>query len=230
MVKIPSIPFLPECQKAHALTILSEIRSGVSPSQISKLTFANQILLNVAGSWATGQDFLFSQRLRDLMMRHLAYLWQEEYPGMIIVTPTTPGAGWRIAEKSDAKRGGWGVSDGDSSLRSMEYVYLANFTGCPAITAPMGYVRTNGGSKVDQGRAGEAVRDGREQEEVEDDGADPAADYIPVGIMGMGEWGSEEHLIQWARDGEEMLGLDHDVVRRPRRPDGWVDVLGLAMK
>jgi Asp-tRNA(Asn)/Glu-tRNA(Gln) amidotransferase A subunit family amidase len=52
------MPYLPEGQKAHALTILSEVRSGITPEQISKLTYPNQLLLNVAGGHATAQDFL----------------------------------------------------------------------------------------------------------------------------------------------------------------------------
>ena len=134
------IPFLPQGQKAHAMTILSEIRSGVTTEQISQLTYANQLLLNVAGSHATAQDFLFAQRLRDLLMSHLAWLW-EEYPGMLILTPTTPCAGWKIGKATDITSG-YGVSDGDMSLRSMEYVYLANFTGCPALSCPLGYAET----------------------------------------------------------------------------------------
>jgi len=131
------IPFLPEAQKAHALTILSESRSRVSTAQISKLTYSNQLLLNVVGSDASAQDFLFSQRLRNVLMSHLAWLW-EKYPGLLILTPTTPCAGWKIGKPSDITSG-YGVSDGDMSLRSMEYVYLANFVGAPAISLPMGY-------------------------------------------------------------------------------------------
>ena len=131
-----TIPFIPEGQKAHALTILSEIRSFVTTADISKLTYANQILLNVAGSHATAQDFLFAQRLKYLQMSHLQWLW-EKYPAMLVVTPTTACAGWKIKKPSDIT--GYGVSDGDMSLRSMEYVYLANWTGCPAISCPMGY-------------------------------------------------------------------------------------------
>ena len=132
------IPYLPEGQKAHALTILSEVRSTVTPAQISQLTYPNQLLLTVAGGNATGQDFLFSQKLRDLQMRHLSWLW-EKYPGMIIFTPTTPGAGWKIGNPKDIVQGGYSVSDGDQSLKSMEYVYLANWTGNPAISCPMSY-------------------------------------------------------------------------------------------
>ncbi|KAJ9645597.1 hypothetical protein H2204_001178 [Knufia peltigerae] len=185
-----NIPLLPEGQKAHALTILSEARSHFSPQQIKKLSWHNQLLLNVAGSHATAQDFLFSQRLRNLQMCHLAWLW-EEYPGMLVLTPTTPCAGWKIGKPSDLTNG-YGVSDGDMSLRSMEYVYLANFLGCPAISCPMGYTDDN----------------------------------VPVGLMAMGEWGSEEQLISFGKEGRGLLeGGD---IRRPRGDNLWVDVLAAS--
>ncbi|KAI5303457.1 hypothetical protein KEM56_007528 [Ascosphaera pollenicola] len=102
-------------------------------------------------------------------MRHLAFLF-EKYPGLIIATPTTPTAGAKIVGgDGDLVHG---ISHADASLRSMEYVYLANFTGCPAISCPVGY---------------------------------DSQTEVPIAIMGMGEWGSEEFLIEWARDGEEFL-------------------------
>lgn len=135
------MPYLPEGQKAHALTILSEARSQITTEAITKLSWHNQLLLNVAGGHATAQDFMYSQKLRNLLMCHLAWLW-EQYPDMLILTPTTPCAGWKIGKPTDLTSG-YGVSDGDQSLRSMEYVYLANFTGNPAISCPMGYTDDN---------------------------------------------------------------------------------------
>ena len=130
------IPLMVEGQKAHAMTILSEARSRVSNADMKKLTYHNQLLFNVAGSHASAQDFLFAQRLRSLLMQHLAWLW-DKYPGLLILTPTTPCAGWKIGKLGDLQSPG--VFDGDQSLRSMEYVYFANFVGAPAISLPMGY-------------------------------------------------------------------------------------------
>lgn len=126
------------------------------------------------GMWQIkGQDFLAAQRLRNCLMTHLAHLFQK-HPGLMIVTPTTPIPGWKIAGgEADLKRG---VSDGNSTVRNMEYVWLANFSGCPAISCPAGYDVVDGGRRV------------------------------PVGVMAMGEWGSEEELIEFARDGEGVLG------------------------
>ncbi|EXJ87262.1 hypothetical protein A1O3_04221 [Capronia epimyces CBS 606.96] len=183
-----TIPLLPQGQKAHALTILSETRSQYSTDKIKQLTWHNQLLLNVAGSHATTQDFIFSQKLRNLLMCHLAWLW-DEHPGLLVLTPTTPCAGWRISKSSDITSG-YGVSDGDMSLKSMEYVYLANFVGAPAISCPMGYTDAS----------------------------------VPVGLMAMGEWGSEEQLIAFGKEGESLLASGGGV-RRPAGHRMWVDVL-----
>ena len=91
----------------------------------------------------------------------------------------------------------------------MEYVWLANFTGCPAINCPASYDRTSG---------------------------------VPIGVMAMGEWGSEEDLIDFARDGDAVLDLpenrpptetkgddgeDGKAVKGLRVPSGqgWLDVV-----
>jgi amidase len=165
-----AIPYLPEGQRAHVLTIMTEIASALSPRQIRSLTAPNKVLVSM-GMWQiTGQDVLAAQRLRNLLMAHLAHLFQK-YPGLLIFSPTTPIAGWKIdGGEADLSRG---LSDGKASVRNMEYVWLANFTGCPAINCPAGY--SNAG--------------------------------VPIGVMAMGEWGTEEELIAFARDGEAILDL-----------------------
>ncbi|PKY09060.1 putative N-acylethanolamine amidohydrolase [Aspergillus campestris IBT 28561] len=201
-----SIPYLPEGQRAHVLTIMTEIASGLSPSQISQITAPNKVLVSM-GMWQiTGQDFNASQRLRSLLMAHLAYLFRT-HPGLLILTPSTPIPGWKIGSPADLSRG---LSDGKSSVRNMEYVWLANFTGCPAINCPAGYVRH----------------------------ADSGA-RVPVGLMAMGEWGTEEDLFAFARDGLPILDLPEN---RPSAADAstsglqipsgdnslWEDVIGKA--
>ncbi|KAL8685005.1 MAG: hypothetical protein Q9218_008026, partial [Villophora microphyllina] len=140
------LPYLHEAQLAHALTILSEISTSPLPSPgLSALSAANKILLSV-GKQTPATDFLLAQKMRSLLMQHLASLW-EEHPGMLIVTPTTPNPGWRINGGDMA----YGVSDADMSLRSMRYVWLANLTGCPAISIPVGGVepkRSDGGESA----------------------------------------------------------------------------------
>ncbi len=43
--------------------------------------------------------------------------------------------------------------------------------------------------------------------------------------MAMGEWGAEEQLLQFGKDGEGILG--EAGVRRPTGQGNWVDVLSL---
>lgn len=163
-----TLPYLPEGQLAHAMTILSEI--STETTDLSGLTTANKILISV-GKQTPASDFLLAQRVRNLLMQHLAFLF-EQYPGLIIVTPTTPNAGWHISGGgADLKHG---VSDANMSVKTMTYVWLANFLGCPSLSIPVGRVPPKEG----EGK-------------------------IPVGLMAMGEWGEEEALMEWGRVGEE---------------------------
>jgi Asp-tRNA(Asn)/Glu-tRNA(Gln) amidotransferase A subunit family amidase len=192
------IPYVPEGQAAHAVTILAEManRARQNPNfksnWLSGITPANKILLAV-GNQTPARDYLLAQQLRNMQMQHLAFLYQK-HPGLIIVTPTTPMAGWPIANEGDLKHG---VTDGNTSIRNMEYVWLANFTGNPAISCPIGYV-----------------------DAVKGQGA------IPVGLMAMGEWGSEDALIAWGKEAETWLNEEYPGGRQ--RPANWEDVIGNA--
>jgi Asp-tRNA(Asn)/Glu-tRNA(Gln) amidotransferase A subunit family amidase len=105
-------------------------------------------------------------------------------------------AGWPIAHEGDLK---YGITDGNTSIRNMEYVWLANFAGCPAISCPIGYVDpVKGKGKV------------------------------PVGLMAMGEWGSEDALIEWGRDAEKWLIEEYQGGRS--RPSNWEDVVANTKK
>ncbi len=116
-------------------------------------------------------------------MQHLIHLFAT-YPGMIVVTPTTPNAGWKVQE-ADLR---YGCSDGNMSIRNMEYVWLANFTGAPAISVPVG--NADGG--------------------------------VPVGLMGMSEWGDEEGLIGFGYEVERYL---HQTDGGRARPGNFVDAI-----
>ncbi|KXL45313.1 MAG: hypothetical protein FE78DRAFT_148470 [Acidomyces sp. 'richmondensis'] len=184
-----TIPLLHDAQIAHAMTILCEVASGV-PS-VANLTPANQILIS-CGSKTPGIDILQAQKLRNLLMQHMAHLY-EKHPGMIVITGTTPNAGWSY-HPSDLRHG---CSDGNMQIRNMEYVYLANFVGCPAISVPVAYVDPVVGS-------------GR----------------VPVGMMGMGEWCSEDELIAFGYDCEKYLADAY--VGGRAIPMNFVNVMELA--
>ncbi|KAI0420935.1 amidase signature domain-containing protein [Xylaria grammica] len=191
------IPFVKEGQDAHALTMLTDAAtaapfdSGISPTI--------RILLAL-GRTTRATDHLLAQKLRRVLMQHLSWLWHT-HPGMVIVTPTTPCAGWPIRSASELRHG---VSDGDQTQKTMKYVWMANFCGLPSVSVPAGYVVPQG--QPDQGAVADAKTPGK----------------IPVGLMATGEWASEAALLQFASDAEDLCR------KGECRPPNWVDVMELA--
>lgn len=171
------IPFLPQGQLAHAFTILAEMSTKAQTTPVPSSHFltdynpAQKVLLGV-GSQVPAYDYHLAQRMRNLLMQHLAHLYKQ-HPGLVIVTPTSPMAGWPIDRPGDLIHG---VSDANSSIRNMEYVWLANFCGNPAVSVPVGFV-----------------------DPVKGEGK------IPIGLMAMGEWGAEEQLLEWGKEAEGYL-------------------------
>lgn len=188
-----AIPHLHPGQIAHALTALSELSVSHASSSVAGLTAPSQLLICV-GRQTPAVDYLLAQRLRGLLMRHLAALFQR-HPGLIVVTPTTAIPGWPIRGGDAELR--TGLADANTSLRNAEYAWLANFTGCPSLQAPVGYVQAESG------------------------GGD-----IPVGIMGMGEWGVDEDLIGFGYDLERYIS--EGLHGGGKMPEAWVDVFKLA--
>lgn len=188
------IPFTAEGQIGHAITLLADAASllqdttGISP--------ANRILFAL-GRTTPAWDYLLAQKLRRVLMQHLAWLWAA-HPGMIIVTPTSASAGWPIRSESELR---YGISDGDQTMKTMEYVWMGNFCGVPSITVPAGF----------------APAEDRGRKEAED-----GPPTVPVGLMGTGEWCSEETLLRFGLDAEEV-GADLQ-----RRPPNYVDVVARA--
>jgi Asp-tRNA(Asn)/Glu-tRNA(Gln) amidotransferase A subunit family amidase len=174
------------------MTILAEVASGV-PS-VRQLTAPNKVLIT-CGKQTGAVDLLHAQKVRTMLMQHLAHLY-EKHPGLIVVTPTTPNAGWPI-HPGDLK---YGCSNGNMQIRNMEYAWLANFSGCPAISAPVAYL----------------------------DPVDGGAGKVPVSLMGMAEWGGEDELIAFGYDVEKWLYDELEGGRV--RSGNWVDVLKLAEK
>ncbi|KAH7155572.1 amidase signature domain-containing protein [Dactylonectria estremocensis] len=168
-----SIPYIQEAQLAHSAICVCEMSEAArrrAPDWLSLVGPANKVVLTV-GAKTTAGDFIQYNALRELIMRHLAFLFQK-HPGLLIMTPTTPMLGWPIVA-GDEK---YGMSDTNKTINNMLYVFLANMTGTPALSAPIGYVDPEQG----EGK-------------------------VPVGLMATGEWGSEEQLLGWAREAEEYL-------------------------
>ncbi|KAK6526739.1 hypothetical protein TWF281_009941 [Arthrobotrys megalospora] len=129
---IPSIPYLSVARRAHGLSIITDMAASLN-GDVTGLTAPNRVLFSVA-SQTPAIDVFAANRIRAMMVSHFASVWQK-HPGMIIVTPVVPIVGAEINE-SHLK---YGVSDGDSSIRSMKYVFIGNFIGAPATNSIVGY-------------------------------------------------------------------------------------------
>ncbi|KKA28866.1 hypothetical protein TD95_000297 [Thielaviopsis punctulata] len=189
-----TIPNLKEYQLAHGAACLTEMaeqhrsRIGKDANWMSTVNNASKIMLGV-GSQTPGLDYIKYNQLRTILMGHIAFLFKK-YPGILIMSPTSPQIGWARHPDDEA----FGVNDANISLRNMIYVFLANMTGCPALSAPIGFVDPRQG----EGR-------------------------LPIGMMAMGEWGTEETLLAWAGETEAYLQEKYPGGRV--RPAGWIDVL-----
>ncbi|KAM5344137.1 hypothetical protein ACJ41O_012674 [Fusarium nematophilum] len=193
-----SIPFTEEGQLAHAMTVLVDAASLLPNTD--NITAATKILLAL-GRTTPATDYLLAQKLRNLIMQHLSHLWHT-YPGMLIITPTTACAGAPIRDRdSELKHG---LSDGNLTIESMTYVWLANFCGLPSLSVPAGFVVPEG-----HGRAGEEADE-------------KTIGKVPVGLMATGEWCSERTLLEFGVEAE-AAGSD-----RRSRPPIWEDILSQA--
>ncbi|KAL7939482.1 amidase signature enzyme [Trichoderma chlorosporum] len=135
-----SIPFLPEAQLAHGEVCIAELaeknrRRTPNPADHKSLAGpANKIILSV-GAQVSAADYIKANSLRTILMNHLAFLFQK-YPGLLIMTPTSPLIGWPRSPGDDA----YGMSDTNITMRNMSYIFLANMAGTPSLSAPVGYV------------------------------------------------------------------------------------------
>ena len=138
-----SIPFVPQARTAHAVLCVSEMHESARrrhpPDPLSLVGPANKLLLAVA-SRTPASDYLKCNALRELVMRHLAFL-HRAHPGLLLLAPTSPMAGWP-RHPGDAAHG---FSDADSTVRNMMYVFLSNLAGTPSLSAPAGYVEPDRG-------------------------------------------------------------------------------------
>ncbi|KAK3299953.1 amidase signature domain-containing protein [Chaetomium fimeti] len=170
------LPFLREGQLAHSATCVTEAAADAraranDPDNFTRLLNpANRVTI-CAGVQTPAIDYIRYGQIRTVIMRHLAFLFAR-HPGMLLLTPATPAAGWPIAPGDQAH----GCVDANKLIRNMTFVWLANMSGCPAVSLPAGYVDPDQGEGV-----------------------------LPVGLMALAEWGMEEQLLAFAREREAYL-------------------------
>ncbi|KAJ3495497.1 hypothetical protein NLG97_g3352 [Lecanicillium saksenae] len=177
-----SIPHLCQAQLAHSIICSVEMAEAArrrASDWLSLCAPTNNLIMPVAAN-TSAADLIKFNALRTVVMQHLAFLFQK-HPGLLIVTPTTPLTGWPRSAGDQA----YGLSDLGITTRNMSYIFLANMTGTPSVTVPIGY------TEPEQGKG-----------------------KLPVSLLATGEWGSEEQLLAWARQAEEYLHDAYEDGRR----------------
>lgn len=102
----------------------------------------------------------------------------------------------------------------------MEFATLANFTGNPAVTVPVGFLAPATSSSHPPSSSSSSPSSGVD---VDDD-----AGPVPVGLMALADWGGEETLLAFGYDGEAYLHGGMAGGRAEVVGERGVDVLGLA--
>jgi Asp-tRNA(Asn)/Glu-tRNA(Gln) amidotransferase A subunit family amidase len=133
-VKEVEIPDLEAARVAHLVTIAGEIAQTMErycPEHQKDFSLEVRTNLILARS-LSASDFILSQRVRSRAIHNLKQALSEVD---VIVTPTTGLSSPKIPENT--------LPDGDSDLtliiEILRFVTLANLTGAPAISFPVGY-------------------------------------------------------------------------------------------
>lgn len=127
------IPELEETRIAHLITILSEFANGLACDVDKHFDLLNPetILVLTSGYHIRSIDFLNAQKQRTRAVTYLKFLFKNVD---VIVTPTTA----CVAQKIDKDAIPRGKSMAVVSGKLTRHLNLANLTGAPAISYPIG--------------------------------------------------------------------------------------------
>ncbi|KAK7989461.1 hypothetical protein PG989_009776 [Apiospora arundinis] len=179
------IPYIREGQLAHSAWALGELTDGhrhrhPDPSKaLSLVNHANAILMTMGGPDLGGRHAKVRPAARAY--HGAPCLLVEEVSGHAYLDAHGAGRGledpsWRPSIRLQRWQHHHQTDDVGNPPLFDWYIWLANSVGCPALSAPVGYVNP------EQGEG-----------------------QLPVGLMAMGEWGAEEQLLSWAKDTEAYL-------------------------
>lgn len=137
-VKEIDIPDLELFRVAHIITIASEMATAMEPHYKKyQQVFGNDVRINlVLGRHLTNRDYIHAQRARTRALNIMRQIFSDVD---CVVTPSTGCVAPQI--RADV------LSDGESDLqvlsKIMRFAPLANLTGHPAISFPVGYTSEN---------------------------------------------------------------------------------------
>uniref|UniRef100_A0A7M4E769 Fatty acid amide hydrolase-like n=2 Tax=Crocodylus porosus TaxID=8502 RepID=A0A7M4E769_CROPO len=129
-----SLPEMEEVRVAHLICILSEMRDFLQPDfnhHFQDMNLETRANLALASKF-TALDYIKANRQRSRNMRFLKEIFATVN---CILTPATACTAPKI-HATDLETGN---SDILTTIRTMRYVQLANFTGIPGLVVPVGY-------------------------------------------------------------------------------------------
>jgi Asp-tRNA(Asn)/Glu-tRNA(Gln) amidotransferase A subunit family amidase len=131
-----NIPELLEAKQGHIIMIASEGCAGIDLDHYEALLPETKIFLNLASLFTT-RDYLKASQQRTRSLRFITDIFKK------VDCIVTPGAGI-TAPKIDLQAHICGESNLEITDELMKFMFLANFTGIPALTVPIGYSKESG--------------------------------------------------------------------------------------
>lgn len=131
------IPNLEAIRVSHSVSIVSEMRSAISPfypSQKDKLGLDVRMNMALAEKFRSA-DYVMAQRIRTRALEDFAKIFSEVD---VVVSPTTACVAPDIPEEALQN----GISDVGQIMEIMRFAPIGNFLGYPAISVPAGYAPT----------------------------------------------------------------------------------------
>ncbi|KAJ3302717.1 hypothetical protein HDV03_004602 [Kappamyces sp. JEL0829] len=125
------LPGLNDLRNSHSITILSEMLSTTKHLERNLMTYPSRIALKINESIAA-VDYVAAAKIRTRGMNMLRQVFES---CDVIVTPTTGMTAPAIPPGALA----YGLSDYTSAGKVMQFIFLANNLGIPAVSCPVGY-------------------------------------------------------------------------------------------
>eukprot|EP00762_Andalucia_godoyi_P002618 ANDGO_03409.mRNA.1 Fatty acid amide hydrolase len=138
------VPNLQAARWAHIITISCELMDelGEQYDKVrSQLLNGSRVQFEVTKNWSS-MDFMKAQRIRHDLMFVLGEMFRDQCD--VIITPMTAIPPSKIVESALPH----GELAASMQARVMQYAFLANLTGVPAISVPIGYVASATGENL----------------------------------------------------------------------------------
>jgi Asp-tRNA(Asn)/Glu-tRNA(Gln) amidotransferase A subunit family amidase len=142
------IPLIDVGRVSHLCTIAGEMRSSMMDFGLlewqTRRQYCNETRLTLLTMhYVNSCQFLTAQRVKAHQMNEMQKLFSQVD---VIATPTVAQLPSRF-NAADVSQGGSGNIDYEALSHYLRYAYIANFTGIPALTIPIGHISSEDGNQ-----------------------------------------------------------------------------------